>query len=372
MREGVSAVSAAMTGDASIPPFLTKTYDLVSSVKSNDIISWSQNGKSFVVHKPAEFARDLLPKSFKHSNFSSFVRQLNTYGFRKVDPDRWEFSNDNFRKDAKHLLKGIHRRKPAKAGVKAEEAHVSRGGTLVEVGQYGGSTTDEIAKLKRDKDVLYAEVVRLRQQVNYHESEIINSRRRQEEQAEKIREHDQQMGQIFSTIQQALSNPTLLHQFLSSGKTSNAFGVPYIESADAVGKRKKIKAKRPLVAEPMSSVEGFAFPTPGQDAGAANPASTSSYHSYLPEPTLPALPPSPMTSQMNAYFSGGLPQGTGGGPGLAERLDFKPGSAGHGVAEIPMDSLKLDKANSMGSLGEENGDGVEGIDSFLDFGDMPK
>ena len=37
-----------------------------------------------------------------------------------------------------------------------------------------------------------------------------------------------------------------------------------------------------------------------------------------------------------------------------------------------MDSLKLDKANSMGSLGEENGDGVEGIDSFLDFGDMPK
>ena len=34
---------------------------------------------SFVIWKPAEFARDVLPQCFKHNNLSSFIRQLNTY-----------------------------------------------------------------------------------------------------------------------------------------------------------------------------------------------------------------------------------------------------------------------------------------------------
>ena len=61
------------------PPFLLKTYMLVEDPATDDIVSWNADGTAFVVLQPAEFARDLLPKLFKHSNFSSFVRQLNTY-----------------------------------------------------------------------------------------------------------------------------------------------------------------------------------------------------------------------------------------------------------------------------------------------------
>jgi heat shock transcription factor len=61
------------------PPFLSKTYDMVDDSSTDAIVSWSATNNSFVVWDPPEFARDLLPKYFKHNNFSSFVRQLNTY-----------------------------------------------------------------------------------------------------------------------------------------------------------------------------------------------------------------------------------------------------------------------------------------------------
>ncbi|CAD5190882.1 unnamed protein product [Musa acuminata subsp. malaccensis] len=110
--ETTSAAAGHPEGQRPLPtPFLTKTYQLVDDPSVDDVVSWNEDGSTFVVWRPAEFARDLLPKYFKHNNFSSFVRQLNTYGFRKIVPDRWEFANDCFRRGEKRLLADIHRRK---------------------------------------------------------------------------------------------------------------------------------------------------------------------------------------------------------------------------------------------------------------------
>ncbi|CAL5416783.1 unnamed protein product [Camellia sinensis] len=126
-------------------PFLLKTYDMVDDSNTDEIVSWSSNNNSFVVWNPPEFARVLLPTYFKHNNFSSFIRQLNTYGFRKIDPERWEFANEDFVKDQKHLLKNIHRRKPI-------HSHSHPHGTPVD--QERAAFEEEIDKLSREKVAL--------------------------------------------------------------------------------------------------------------------------------------------------------------------------------------------------------------------------
>lgn len=148
------------------PPFLTKLYQLVDDPNTTALIAWTDDkGLSFTVHKTDEFARDILPKYFKHSNFSSFVRQLNQYGFHKQNPDKWMFGHDSFRKDRPDLLKSITRRRPKQAPPATQTLvaphALSQNRAVLELGHYG--IDGELKALKRDKDLLIKELVVTRQ-----------------------------------------------------------------------------------------------------------------------------------------------------------------------------------------------------------------
>ncbi|RKP04119.1 hypothetical protein CXG81DRAFT_8684, partial [Caulochytrium protostelioides] len=57
--------------------FIQKLYAILSDSSFQHLIHWHPEGQSFIVEDPAEFARQVLPKEYKHGNFTSFVRQLN-------------------------------------------------------------------------------------------------------------------------------------------------------------------------------------------------------------------------------------------------------------------------------------------------------
>ncbi|XP_077251566.1 heat stress transcription factor B-4-like [Tasmannia lanceolata] len=124
MLDNYEGILLSLDSHKTVPaPFLTKTYQLVDDPSTDHIVSWGEDDTTFVVWRPPEFARDLLPNYFKHNNFSSFVRQLNTYGFRKIVPDRWEFANEFFKKGEKHLLCEIHRRKSSQPQLATAHHH---------------------------------------------------------------------------------------------------------------------------------------------------------------------------------------------------------------------------------------------------------
>jgi hypothetical protein len=74
-------------GEKKYPLFLNKTFAMLKT-SSPEIATWAEDGLSFYIIDQTRFVDSVIPQYFKHSNFSSFVRQLNFYGFRKVWSDQ--------------------------------------------------------------------------------------------------------------------------------------------------------------------------------------------------------------------------------------------------------------------------------------------
>lgn len=80
-----AAVAAAASATTALSPFLKSLLDMLADGSLREHIHWSDDGGCVVVHNHPAFTSEVLPRFFKHNNFSSFVRG------RSSKPRRWPF-----------------------------------------------------------------------------------------------------------------------------------------------------------------------------------------------------------------------------------------------------------------------------------------
>ncbi|KAG5673575.1 hypothetical protein PVAND_003612 [Polypedilum vanderplanki] len=178
------------SGNLGVPAFLAKLWRLVEDSDTNELISWSQDGKSFFIQNQAKFAKELLPLNYKHNNMASFIRQLNMYGFHKItsidngglkfDKDEMEFSHPYFQKGHPYLLEHIKRKIAHPKQPEADKTTVTKVETmnrvLHEVKNMRGrqdSLDTRFSAMKQENEALWREVAILRQK-HMKQQQIVN------------------------------------------------------------------------------------------------------------------------------------------------------------------------------------------------------
>lgn len=101
--------------------FPLKLYKILEDADKegfSDVITFLGHGKCFVVVRPERFVKEIMPKYFKTARISSFHRQLNLYGFKRVSEgtDYGAFHHESFVRGKLELLWGIRRKKQRTPG----------------------------------------------------------------------------------------------------------------------------------------------------------------------------------------------------------------------------------------------------------------
>ncbi|CAO3641765.1 unnamed protein product [Mucor hiemalis] len=170
-KNNTSSSSNNNNSSSSNNTFVHKLYNMVVDLQYQHLIAWSYTGSSFIVCNIMEFSRDVLPKHFKHNNFSSFVRQLNMYGFHKVNKSPrghrtlaenqiWEFSHQKFIKDRPDYLDEIKRKSLETETTRRDQGDINSHMTMMQVSQ--SEMVQQLARLQSNFNTVVKELAETR------------------------------------------------------------------------------------------------------------------------------------------------------------------------------------------------------------------
>ena len=103
--------SIIMGRNESMTTFPKRLLEIINEKSNHHIICWSEHGLSFQIKNQDLFISILLEKYFRHQKLTSFQRQLNLYGFRRITKgeDAGSYFHPQFRRDNQDLVAMIKR-----------------------------------------------------------------------------------------------------------------------------------------------------------------------------------------------------------------------------------------------------------------------
>ncbi|KAJ7407568.1 Heat shock factor protein 3 [Willisornis vidua] len=215
-----------------------------------------QNGENFCILDEQRFAKELLPKYFKHNNISSFIRQLNMYGFRKVialengiitaeKSSVIEFQHPFFKQGKAHLLENIKR--------KQGECKAVFAGEHVYLFQVSAVRTEDLKVCTEDLHKVLSEVQEMREQQNNMDVRLANMKRENKalwKEVAVLRQKHSQQQKLLSKILQFI---------LSLMRGNYIVGVKRKRSLTDAAGASPSKYSRQYVRIPVESGQAMAF-----------------------------------------------------------------------------------------------------------------
>ena len=83
-------------------------HAILTHPEIKEIVEWTPHGRSWRIVKQRAFENDILPKYFEHSKMTSFVRQVNGWGFRRLSKSN-EYYHEFFLRSMPWLVKKMRR-----------------------------------------------------------------------------------------------------------------------------------------------------------------------------------------------------------------------------------------------------------------------